>query len=131
MRSLVLVAILSAASCSLFGSDDSPQMMSVSAKTVKPGDVLSIEGVGLDSKKIDEVYLTDQKFDMRVKVLEQQPTSMKIRVPPVAKPGRVQLLILTKGDEPALLEQPLYVVIEDAATEVGQVKESPKASPKQ
>ncbi len=131
MRSLVLLAVLSAAGCSLFGSDDAPQMKSVSSKTVKPGDEITVEGVGLDNKKVDEVYLTDQKFDMRVKVLDQQETSIKLRVPPVAKPGRVQLLILTKGDHPTLLEQPLYVVIEDAATEVGQVKESAKASPKQ
>lgn len=131
MRSFVLVAILSAAGCSLFGYDDAPQMTSVSSKTAKPGDVITITGVGLDDKQVDEVYLTDHKFDMRVKVLDQQATAIKMRVPPFAKPGRMQLLILTKGDEPKLLEQPVYVLIEGSETEVGQVKEPAKPAQKQ
>lgn len=130
MRLLVLVAILSAAGCSLFGNDDAPQVMTVSSKTAKPGDVITITGVGLDDKNVDEVYLTDHKFDMRVKVLDQQATSIKMRVPPFAKPGRMQLLFLTKGDQPVLLEQPIYVLIEDPATQVGQVKEPAKPAQK-
>jgi hypothetical protein len=126
MRSLVLVAILSAACCSLFGNDDAPQMTTVSAKTAKPGDEITINGKGLGSNKVDEVYLTDHKFDMRVKVLDQQATFIKLRVPPFATPGRVQLLILTKGEEPVLLEQPVYILIEQPATEVSQAKPSKK-----
>ena len=89
-----------------------------------------IVGVGLGDRKIDEVYLTDHKFDMRVKLLEQKPTLIRFRVPPFAKPGRMQVLALTKGDEPKLLEQPLYIVIEDPATEVTQVKTPVDVSPK-
>jgi hypothetical protein len=126
MRSLVLVAILSAAGCSLFGNDDAPQITTVSAKTAKPGDEITINGKGLGSNKVDEVYLTDHKFDMRVKVLDQQATSIKLRVPPFAAPGRVQLLILTKGDEPVLLEQPVYILIEQPTTEVSQAKPAKK-----
>jgi hypothetical protein len=131
MRSLALLAILSAAGCSLFGNDDAPQMTTVSAKTAKPGDEITITGVGLDDKKVDEVYLTDHKFDMRVKVLEQQATSIKMRVPPFAKPGRMQLLILTKGDQPVLLEQPVYVLIEEPSTQVSQAKEPAHPAQKQ
>ncbi|HWZ33365.1 MAG TPA: hypothetical protein VNX18_18615 [Bryobacteraceae bacterium] len=128
MRPLLLVGILSSLSC--FAIDgDAPQMNTISAKAAKPGDILEISGVGLDSTKVDEIYLTDHKFDMKVKVLEQNATGIKLRVPPFAKPGRVQLLVLTKGEEPKLLEQPLYLLIEDpATTEVTQVKkpEAPK-----
>jgi hypothetical protein len=94
----------------------------MSPKAAKPGEVLDITGVSLDASKIDEVFLTDHKFDMRVKVLEQNDKLIKFRVPPFAKPGRMQLLLLTKGEEPKLLEVPAYVVIEDSATEIGQVK---------
>jgi len=93
---------------------DSPQMMTISAKSAKPGDTLVITGIALGADKVDEVYLTDQKFDMKVKVLAQKDNSITLRVPPFAKPGRLQLLCLTKGTEPALLEQPLYVVIKDS-----------------
>ena len=73
-------------------------MSSVSAKVAKPGDVIDISGLGLDEKNVDEVYLTDHKFDMKVKLVEQNEKSIKFRVPPFAKPGRMQILVLTKGD---------------------------------
>jgi hypothetical protein len=130
MRTLLLMAIVTSISC--FG-DDSPEPKTISAKVAKPGDTLIISGKGLGANKIDEVYLTDHKFDMKVKVLEQKETSITVRVPPFAKPGRVQLLMLTKGDQPALLEQPLYLVIEEATTAMGPVKksDSKRSQPKQ
>ncbi len=133
MRPLLLVVILSCTAC--FAGDDevAPQMNTLSTKTAKPGDLFTINGVGLNSSKIDEIYLTDHKFDMKVKVIEQKETSLTLRVPPFAKPGRMQVLVLTKGDDPKLLEQPLYILIEDATTEVSQVKppDPAKAPPQQ
>jgi hypothetical protein len=112
-------------------ADPAPQMESLSAKTAKPGDVIEISGIGLSDRKIDELYLTDHKFDMRVKVLEQKDTLIRFRVPPFAKPGRMQILALTKGQDPKLLEQPLYILIEDPATQVTQVKDpEPAEAPK-
>lgn len=118
MRLSLASLVLSAgclASLSAFASDgnQSPEMNSISANTAKPGDTLVISGVGLNSNHIDEVYLTDQKFDMKMKVLEQKDTYIKVRVPPFVKPGRMQILCLTKGANPTLLEQPLYVLIKD------------------
>lgn len=100
-----------------------PQMNTLSAKAAKPGDTLVITGVGLGANKIDEVYLTDHKFDMKVKVLEQKDTSIKIRVPPFAKPGRLQLMCLTKGADAALLEQPLYILIKDPSDKTAEKAE--------
>jgi hypothetical protein len=123
MRPLLLVGILSSIiSLGAPADGDAPQMTTISAKAAKPGDVIEITGVGLDPAKVDEIYLTDHKFDMKVKVLEQKSTTLKLRVPPFAKAGRMQLLLLTKGDDPKLLEQPLYLLIEDPSTEVTQVK---------
>ena len=123
MTPLLLVVVLSSASFAAIDGD-APQMNTISVKSARPGDTIEIEGVGLEPAKVDEVYLTDHKFDMRVKVLEQKPTLIRLRVPPFAKPGRVQILVLTKGDEPKLLEQPLYLLIEDPATELTHVKKS-------
>jgi hypothetical protein len=117
--------------CCLAGDELAPQMNTISAKTAKPGDVIEISGVGLESAKVDEIYLTDHKFDMKVKVLEQKDTMVKMRVPPFAKPGRMQLLVLTKGDDPKLLEQPLYLLIEDPSTEVTQVKKADEPKPEE
>jgi len=130
MRVLPLVCMFSIVGCFAAAADDNaPQMNTMSAKTAKPGDIIEIAGVGLESAKVDEIYLTDHKFDMKVKVLEQKETLIKMRVPPFAKPGRMQLLVLTKGEDPKLLEQRLYLLIEDPTTEVTHVKkaEEPKA----
>ncbi len=62
---------------------------------------------------MDEVYLTDHTFDMKVKVLDQTDDSIEFRVPPFVKPGRLQLLVKTTGKEPLLLEQPVYITIEE------------------
>jgi len=125
MRSLLLVLALSPV-VALAGDgpadDAATEMQSISVKTAKPGDIVDITGVGLSERKVDELYLTDHKFDMRVKVVEQNETLIRFRVPPFAKPGRMQVLALTKGEEPKLLEVPLYILIEDPATQVTQVK---------
>ncbi len=123
MRLYVTSLLLFVSTCVAPAADEqAPQVSGMSPKAAKPGQVLDVTGVSLDVSKIEEVYLTDHKFDMRVKVLEQNDKLIKFRVPPFAKPGRMQLLLLTKGDDPKLLEQPVYVVIEENSTEIGQVK---------
>ena len=114
LASLPLIAssLVSVPAFAFYG-DKAPEMNAISARTAKPGDTLIISGVSLNDNRIDEVYLTDHKFDMKMKVLEQKDTYIKVRVPPFARPGRMQILCLTKGDDPTLLEQPLYVLIKD------------------
>jgi hypothetical protein len=129
MRPLLLMSVLVTANCFAGPGDDSPQMTSASTKTAKPGDIVDVSGLGLDSKKVDEVYLTDHKFDMKVKLVEQADKVLRFRVPPFAKPGRMQLLMLTAGENPQLLEEPVYLMIEEATTEVGQVTTPPVAPP--
>ncbi len=126
MKLRLFTSILLATGLLAFASDPAPQMTDISQKAAKPGEIIVVSGQGLNSKNIDEIYLTDHKFDMRVKVLEQTPTTIKFRVPPFAKPGRTQLLFLTKGDEPKLLEQPVYLLIEDPETEVASAKPPPE-----
>jgi hypothetical protein len=118
-----------AAMCFAGPGDDAPQMTGASAKTAKPGDVIDISGLGLSSKAIDEVYLTDHKFDMKVKLLEQTDKLIKFRVPPFAKPGRMQLLMLTTGEAPQLLEEPVYILIEEPSTEVAARPAAPAPVP--
>jgi hypothetical protein len=126
MKLRLFTSILSATGLLALASDPAPQMTDISQKAAKPGEIITVSGQGLNSKNIDEIYLTDHKFDMRVKVLEQTQTTVKFRVPPFAKPGRTQLLFLTRGDEPKLLEQPVYLLIEDPETEVAAAKPPPE-----
>jgi hypothetical protein len=88
-------------------------MHKVQPDSGKIGSVLRIQGAFLGKAKVDEVYLTDHTFDMKVKVLNQTDDSIEFRVPPFVKPGRLQLLVKTTGKEPVLLEQPVYITIEE------------------
>ena len=115
MRNCIPVVALATACVGLCfgqGSGMSPEASRMEPRIVKPGMIVTITGVALGQSKVDEVYLTDHRFDLKVKVLEQSETSMKIRVPPFVKAGRQQLLILSKGKDPAYLEQPVFVLVE-------------------
>lgn len=112
------------------GEELAPQITSVAPRVVKPGDSVVVTGVSLGEDRVEEVYLSDHKFDMKVKVLEQTAKMIKFRVPPFAKPGRMQLLMLMKAeketDDPKLLELPAYLLIEEISTEIGQVQAGEK-----
>lgn len=90
-----------------------PVMHQVIPDSGKIGSVLTVQGAFLDKTKVDEVYLSDHTFDMKVKVLNQTDHSIEFRIPPFAKPGRLQLVVKTTGNDPEILEQPVYVTIED------------------
>ena len=93
-----------------------PQMATVQPDSGKIGTVMKIHGTFLGKTRVDEVYLTDHTFDMKVKVLDQSDDAIEIRSPPSAKPGRLQLLVKTTGKTPYLLEQPVYVTVEEKDT---------------
>jgi hypothetical protein len=135
MKQILCMAILSATSFLALGGDPvqlggdpSPVMLGISQKAAKPGEIVTVSGEGLGVKNVDEIYLTDHKFDMRVKVVEQKDNAVKFRIPPFAKPGRMQLLFLSKGTEPKLLEQPVYLLIQDPS-EVTEVEPTPAPAP--
>ena len=90
-----------------------PQMNTVQPDSGNIGTVLRIHGLFLGKDKVDEVYLTDHTFDMKVKVLDQTEDSVEVRIPPSAKPGKLQFLVKTTGKKPLLLEQPLYVTVKE------------------
>src|SRR5580692_4275310 len=122
---LIAPALLLALCCFAASDELSPQIKTVLPRVAKPGDTVVVTGVSLGEDRVDEVYLSDHKFDMKVKVLEQSGKMIKFRVPPFAK-GRMQLLMLMKPakeeDPPKLLELPAYLLIEELSTEIGQVQ---------
>jgi hypothetical protein len=90
-----------------------PHMNTVKPESGKIGAVLRIHGIHLGKTLVDEVYLTDHTFDMKVKVLDQNEDAIEFRIPPSVKPGRLQLLVKTTGKEPLLLEQPVYITVDE------------------
>ncbi len=125
---LIAPALLLALSC--FAADElAPQISTMAPKVVKPGDTVVVTGVSLGENLVEEVYLSDHKFDMKCKILDQNTKMIKFRVPPLSKPGRMQLLMLmkaVKNEDPKLLEQPAYVLIEEV-NEITQVQGQDKS----
>lgn len=129
MTSVVVLASVLTRLC-WAGEMAAPQVDSMEPKSGKPGTVLVVNGVSLNKEKVEEVYLTDHRFDIKVKVLEQTATTIKLRIPPFIKPGRHQLLFLTGGDAPAYLEQPAYVLVEELPAPPEKVELTSTVSPK-
>lgn len=126
---LFIPALFLMLSCST-ADELAPQITSVAPKVVKPGDSVIVVGVSLGEDQVEEVYLSDHKFDMKVKVLEQDSKRIKFRIPPFAKAGRMQLLMLMKSvrdEDPKLLELPAYLLIEEPSTEITQVQGQDKS----
>jgi hypothetical protein len=78
---------------------------------------------------VDEVYLTDHTFDMKVKVLGQSEDIIEFRIPPSVKPGRLQLLVKTTGHEPVLLEQPVFITVEEPKETLEATAATPNTAP--
>ena len=113
-----------------------PQMRAVEPNTGKIGEVVRVHGTYLGKEKVDEVYLSDHTFDMKVKVLDQKEDVIEFRIPPFAKPGSLQLVMKTTGKKPLILEQPVYIMVEEpteargtlnsrALPDIGAIKPAP------
>lgn len=89
-----------------------PHMKRAEPSAAKPGAVVTVFGEHLDKSRVAEVYFTDGKNDISVKILAQTGTSIKIEVPAKIATGRYCVMVLLADQEPTLLEQPVSVTIE-------------------
>jgi hypothetical protein len=91
-------------------------MSSVEPNSGKAGDVLEIRGANLGADHVAALYLTDGKVDLKVPVIEQTATSIRFRIPPDVKPGRLALMVLTREASPKLIEEPVKITVEAETT---------------
>jgi len=124
MRLLIVVSLLLVGLAACLPAQV-PQMNSVAPDSGKVGTVLRAHGVFLGRDKVEGIYLSDHTLDMMVKVLNQSDSVIEFRIPPSVKPGKLQLVIKTAGKETYLLEQPIYVTVQEPK-ETGEVAASSK-----
>ena len=96
----------------LFAQSAMPQMQAVDPASGKSGDVLTVTGENLDATIVGAVYLTNGKDDFKVEIVEQTSTTIQFKIPSAAKPGRLALMVLTKGKDAKYIEEPVKVQIE-------------------
>lgn len=111
LLSIPLLFVL-ALPANLHAQSGMPLISSVEPASGKVGDVLSIQGVNLGPDNVAALYLTDGNADLKVPVIEQTSTSIRFKIPSEAKPGRFALMVLTKGKDPKLMEQPVKINVE-------------------
>jgi len=117
--SLILIIILAALSLPAGAPPQTglPLIQSVEPASGKVGDVLAIKGENLGRATVAGLYLTDGVNDVKVTIIEQTATSMKFKIPPEAKPGRVALMVLTNEKPPKLIEEPVKITVEPETSE--------------
>ena len=89
-----------------------PQMQTVEPASGKGGDIITVSGQNLNQEIVAALYLTNGKEDFKVEIAEQTASAIKFRIPLQIKPGRLALMVLTKGKDAKFIEQPVKVVIE-------------------
>ncbi len=87
-----------------------PLMREVNPDAAKPGDAVVVTGEYLDKAHVAEVFLTAGDVTLKVEVLSQEAGKIRF-VTPKAEPGRLRLMVLTKGGEPVFIEQPVMLEI--------------------
>jgi len=63
------------------------QIVSVEPRIARPGDLITVNGNGLDESSVSALLLTDGIRSMRAEVLEQSATEIKFKVPAQTEPG--------------------------------------------
>jgi hypothetical protein len=114
MKISLAILLVLAASLASYAQPALPRMASVDPDTAKVGDSVVVTGENLDKASVAKLYLTDGKNDLVAEVLAQTATTIKFKIPAKAT-GRMAIMVLTTGKEPQLIEQPVKVLIGDAA----------------
>jgi hypothetical protein len=115
LKWLIPLFILSvAAPPMLFAQDTLPRFTSVDPASGKVGTVITVTGENIGKNVIAKVYFTDGQNDIEVQASDQTDTTLKVKIPDKAKVGvRYKLMILTRGKDPKLIEQPVRVEVEE------------------
>jgi hypothetical protein len=90
-----------------------PVMRVVEPATVKAGAEVTVTGDNLNKELIAAVYLITDNAQIEVKVLSQSEKELTFKVAADVKPGRYRIGVLTTTAEPAVLEEPVRLVVEE------------------
>ena len=98
----------------LWAQSPMPRCTTVEPDTAKVGDIVTVNGENLGKDFVAEIYLTTGRQDFRMEMTEQTDAAIKCKIPATMKPGSYAVLVLTKGKEPKLIQQPVRVEVEEA-----------------
>jgi hypothetical protein len=115
LRALFIVFICASILC-LAATDPvwvpTPFVKSVAPSPAKVGDELVAIGQNLGKEFVAAVFLTRGDSQTQANLVAQTDNSLKFKVPAGLKAGRFGIMILTCGDTPRYIDEPVYVVIQ-------------------
>jgi hypothetical protein len=111
LRSVLLV-FLSALTAAELNSQSMPMMRTVDPYNAKIGAEVLVSGENLGNDLVAEVYIGVNGKNTKVDLISQTEKELKFKVPKL-KAGPYRLLVLTKGADPAIIEEPVRLVIEE------------------
>jgi hypothetical protein len=111
VRSMLLASLLAFAAGDL-KSQAMPMMRTVEPYNAKVGIEVVVSGDNLGKEFVAEVYLGAGGKNTKVEVTSQSEKELKFKVPTV-KPGPYRILVLTKGAEPTMIEEPVRLLVEE------------------
>ena len=88
-----------------------PLVRAIDPPRARPGDQLVATGDNLGRDCVAEVHLTQGQKSFKVEIKAQAAGSITLVVPVSVEAGRFGLMVVTSGPEPALLDEPVNVVI--------------------
>ncbi|MBI5083045.1 MAG: hypothetical protein HZB13_00380 [Acidobacteria bacterium] len=107
----------------LMAQESIPRCTTVEPMSGKVGIDIVVTGENLGKETVAKLYLTDGTNDIEMVIAEQTGTTMKAKIPAKAKVGiRYKLMILTRGKEPKLIEQPVRFEVEEQRDEGGLLR---------
>ncbi len=89
-----------------------PMIKAVDPDTVKAGDQLTATGTHLDKISVAGLYMIQGDKNIQVLVQSQTEEAIQFKVPADVKAGRYELMVLTAGNKPQYLEEPVYFTVE-------------------
>lgn len=104
----IALSLISASALSAF--QGLPRCTAVDPETAKTGDTVNVTCQNLDKGTFAGVFLTDEKDDIKVTVMDRAADKLKIQVPNV-KPGRYHIEFLT-SNKASMVEQPVVLTVQ-------------------
>lgn len=107
-----------------------PMMRSLDKDEAMRGDSVVVSGENLGKANIAELYLTDGKNDLKLKITQQTDTAITFVIGKDVKFGRYSLMILTAGASPMFIEQPVKLnIVEQYTPKPEETPTVPSAAP--
>jgi hypothetical protein len=89
-----------------------PIIRTVTPSPAKAGDHVVAAGDNLGQQAVASLYLTKGEDTFEVVVQKQTDRTIEFTVPASQKAGRFGLMVLTRGEVPRYIDEPVYVTIE-------------------